>query len=509
MRPLFASLLLLLIAAIVAAPAHATSHCEFVLGFKTLRDLIGHDIVGECLEDQRYAANGNSEQQTTGGLLVWRKADNWTAFTDGHRTWINGPNGLEQRLKKERFAWEPDYAPGGSIATPPPRPTAPPPTPPPRPTIDPILAHAYHVMRRTQAGSDIADKFVRLGASATFGNIIGPNALTTRIPAYWGPPLSSIYGGSTPAAWAHSPPRIVVNGKFRHESPETIGLILIWPTILLAAHYEVGEIETWEQCMTLAAVAKAGEINYWLQTYGKNGKPNLDLLSRSSSQEEWANVWLSLYLALGSEDYEILKWLWMSPWAREICEHFGEPEQRIDRELADAYRTAMLVRRGLGYGFGSGSEIGSAAVHTTIDAGTDVIFGPLPATVSGRFSPSRNRITINDSLRGYDSLRGDGKGTNEVLAAILIHETYHVQEYLRRGNRPAETEAACLEEEIGAFRLQAQWWYERYGQFGKRNPRTPMERHLNELMQAWRSQGLREWVLLNDYQRQCLRGVVN
>ncbi len=82
------------------------AECQFVLGFKTLRDLIGHDIVGECLEDQRYAANGNSEQQTTGGLLVWRKADNLTAFTDGYRTWINGPNGLEQRLNTERLPWE-------------------------------------------------------------------------------------------------------------------------------------------------------------------------------------------------------------------------------------------------------------------------------------------------------------------------------------------------------------------------------------------------------------------
>ncbi|MYB75820.1 MAG: hypothetical protein F4X83_01700, partial [Chloroflexi bacterium] len=98
---LFAIALFLLLPTSVAA-----ADCQIVLGFKTLRDLIGHDIVGECLEDQRYAANGNSEQQTTGGLLVWRKADNWTAFTDGYRTWINGPNGLEQRLNTERFLWE-------------------------------------------------------------------------------------------------------------------------------------------------------------------------------------------------------------------------------------------------------------------------------------------------------------------------------------------------------------------------------------------------------------------
>ena len=46
-----------------------------------------------------------------GGLLVWRRQDNWTGFTDGHRTWTSGPNGLELRLNTERFCWESDAAP--------------------------------------------------------------------------------------------------------------------------------------------------------------------------------------------------------------------------------------------------------------------------------------------------------------------------------------------------------------------------------------------------------------
>ena len=93
-----------------AATVHANADCQFVLGFQTLRDLIGHEIVGECLENEHYNAIGDSVQQTTGGLLAWRKADNWTAFTDGYRTWVNGPNGLQQRLNTERFEWEADYA---------------------------------------------------------------------------------------------------------------------------------------------------------------------------------------------------------------------------------------------------------------------------------------------------------------------------------------------------------------------------------------------------------------
>ncbi len=97
-------------ALLIVTPGVTLAHeCHFVLGFSTLRDLIGHDVVGACLEDERYSASGDSAQRTTGGLLVWRKADNHTAFTDGHRTWVNGPYGLQQRLNSERFEWEPDY----------------------------------------------------------------------------------------------------------------------------------------------------------------------------------------------------------------------------------------------------------------------------------------------------------------------------------------------------------------------------------------------------------------
>lgn len=80
--------------------------CQFVLGFSALHALIPQ-TVGQCLENEHHNPdNGDGLQATVGGLLVWRKADNWTAFTDGYRTWINGPYGLEQRLNSQRFDWE-------------------------------------------------------------------------------------------------------------------------------------------------------------------------------------------------------------------------------------------------------------------------------------------------------------------------------------------------------------------------------------------------------------------
>ena len=104
----------------------AAAECQFVLGFATLKGLIdaaeGPDKVGTCLENQRFnPLNGDALQQTTGGLLVWRKADNWTAFTDGYRTWINGPYGLQARLNTEQFPWEvagPTVRPASPTAAP-------------------------------------------------------------------------------------------------------------------------------------------------------------------------------------------------------------------------------------------------------------------------------------------------------------------------------------------------------------------------------------------------------
>lgn len=89
--------------------ARATN-CQFVLGFRALHDLIPA-IVGDCLVDEHHnPSNGDGLQETTGGLLVWRKADNWTAFTDGYHSWINGPDGLQERLNTQRFPWEADAA---------------------------------------------------------------------------------------------------------------------------------------------------------------------------------------------------------------------------------------------------------------------------------------------------------------------------------------------------------------------------------------------------------------
>lgn len=121
----------------VSLPATAVQAVpQFILGFKLIADQIPN-IVGNPVENEWFdVRNGNSVQRTvnpkgltpTGlprqGMMVWRKSDNWTAFTDGWTTWVNGPYGLQSRLNSERFPWENDPVAPSVSPTPAPQPAS-------------------------------------------------------------------------------------------------------------------------------------------------------------------------------------------------------------------------------------------------------------------------------------------------------------------------------------------------------------------------------------------------
>jgi hypothetical protein len=122
----------LLTAALVFWPAQARAQasCRFVLGFAELRELLGPEAVGDCLEDQQTTEGGDARQRTTRGVLIWRSAD-------GATTWVLGPFGVQMRAADARFDWEPP----ATVADVP-RPVAPAPQalPAPQPALDPDLA---------------------------------------------------------------------------------------------------------------------------------------------------------------------------------------------------------------------------------------------------------------------------------------------------------------------------------------------------------------------------------
>jgi hypothetical protein len=91
-------------------PAQAQSAptaCTFQKGFAVLKSLIPN-TVGTCLSDEgRNEISGNTEQRTSGGMLVYSPSRNLVAFTDGRTTWLVGPDGLASRPNQgPAFAWE-------------------------------------------------------------------------------------------------------------------------------------------------------------------------------------------------------------------------------------------------------------------------------------------------------------------------------------------------------------------------------------------------------------------
>ncbi len=90
--------------------------CEFVLGFGALQAM-APSTVGECVDNEQHdPSDGMTRQLTSSGVLLWDKATNWTGFTDGYRTWVIGPTGLQDRLSIDRFDWEPASIAVGATA---------------------------------------------------------------------------------------------------------------------------------------------------------------------------------------------------------------------------------------------------------------------------------------------------------------------------------------------------------------------------------------------------------
>jgi hypothetical protein len=111
------ALVALLIPSAVGRGVYTASadQCNFRGVFKTLHDLLP-DQVGECLQDaHRIDVTGDMLQQTSRGMLVFRREDGWTGFTDGATTWLVGPSGVLSRPNDARFTWESDAGAAGTV----------------------------------------------------------------------------------------------------------------------------------------------------------------------------------------------------------------------------------------------------------------------------------------------------------------------------------------------------------------------------------------------------------
>ena len=95
MRLLTVGLIAVALTLLVAGTSRTESGPEFRFGFKAFANQIP-DVVGAPLENEHFdSVAGVMLQKTTTGVMTWSKADNQVSFTDGGRTWIQGPSGVQ------------------------------------------------------------------------------------------------------------------------------------------------------------------------------------------------------------------------------------------------------------------------------------------------------------------------------------------------------------------------------------------------------------------------------
>lgn len=83
--------------AVAPFDAQSTS-CQFGLGIADLRELVGRQKVGECLENQSYAANGDAVQR----IGLYPKLD--AVVTEG-AAWLPLYHPIEPRVTPKKHSW--------------------------------------------------------------------------------------------------------------------------------------------------------------------------------------------------------------------------------------------------------------------------------------------------------------------------------------------------------------------------------------------------------------------
>jgi phosphohistidine phosphatase SixA len=74
-----------------------------------MRDLVGAATVGTCQENERQIpGNGNAEQRTSNGMMVFRALDQRVLFVGPTQTWINREGTVVTRPNDQRLDWEGD-----------------------------------------------------------------------------------------------------------------------------------------------------------------------------------------------------------------------------------------------------------------------------------------------------------------------------------------------------------------------------------------------------------------
>lgn len=431
--------------------ADAQAGCTFKLGFQTIASLIP-DAVGTCLENEQFnVANGNAEQRTSRGLLVWRKADNWTAFTNGHTTWINGPNGLESRLNSERFAWENDpvVAPGGPPPASPPG-VASPASPLSPPATDPPVQEPDEPMATPSANGWARVVQVTTPETLLVENAAGQRFAVSHI-GILGPAEAqqSWRGRSTEEHARRLAPgaRVWLVGHEGLANPDGVSMrhvlldgdpkrpvaaeLLRAGTVWVYPHSMHAYVESYADRQAEAVTARSGA---------------------------WAEVKTSAVFRPRGES------------------HGGLP---INPRLARALQALDANDRG----------------HALL-----AFVNRFPVEVG--LSETAENVVAYFHMRNYSIQIGEGavSAAPESIAAVLIHELTHTKQLIRRFVYQEHPD--CFAREVEAFEATALYWQSVHGREGKKRPNHWLDYELNNTLKQYQGHDIEDRVA-RSYVHQC------
>ena len=114
------------------------------------------------------------------------------------------------------------------------------------------------------------------------------------------------------------------------------------------------------------------------------------------------------------------------------------------------------------------------------------------------YIPKQHTITLDSQLRDESP---------EALSAVLAHEGQHAVDTRLNGKQKnrADPEVQCYSWEISAFSLEAAVWQSVYGDAGKADPRTQLERELNDILRSAKTDSWQLMARIRDrYRDQCV-----
>jgi hypothetical protein len=128
---------------------------------------------------------------------------------------------------------------------------------------------------------------------------------------------------------------------------------------------------------------------------------------------------------------------------------------------------------------------------------TTIIVADTPGAWAA-YLPKKHTITLGSQLRDESP---------EALSAVLAHEGQHAVDTLLNGKQKnrADPEIQCYSWEISAFSLEAAVWQSLYGDAGKPDPRTDLERELNAILRSAKTDSWQLMASIRDrYRDQCV-----